>query len=104
VLRTGNSVRYTPNADFVVIRSPTQGPSPSRSRRRTTRPSRSTTLTTDEDTPHTQSVVGNDTDVDGGETLAVASVTQDAKGAGTFSNGNIMYTPNPKANGADSFT
>jgi hypothetical protein len=59
--------------------------------------------TTDEDTPITVNVVGNDTDVDG-DSLVVSSVTQSTNGTVTFAGGSVTYTPNANFNGSDSFT
>jgi len=59
--------------------------------------------TTDEDTPVTVGVLANDSDVDG-DTLSIASVTQGAHGAVTFSGGDVTYTPALNYNGGDSFT
>ena len=59
--------------------------------------------TTNEDTPVTVNVVGNDTDVEG-DTLVVSEVTQGANGSVTFAASSLTYTPNGNFNGSDSFT
>lgn len=59
---------------------------------------------TNEDTPVTIDVRGNDSDVDGDQFL-ITNVTAPAKGtAAITADGKILYTPNPNQNGADSFT
>jgi DNA/RNA endonuclease G (NUC1) len=59
---------------------------------------------TNEDTPVTIDVRGNDSDVDGDQ-LSITNVTAPAKGtAAITADGKILYTPNPNQNGADSFT
>jgi hypothetical protein len=61
--------------------------------------------TTDEDTPVSGSVVGNDTAVDlDGDTLSWTSTSSPANGTLTFTNGNYTYTPNANYCGPDSFT
>ena len=60
-------------------------------------------VTTDEDTAVTHNVLANDSDVDG-DALSIASVTQGAHGAVTFSGGDVTYTPAANYNGGDSFT
>ena len=59
--------------------------------------------TTNEDTPVTVNVVGNDSDVEG-DTLVVSAVTQGVNGTVTFAGGSVTYTPNANFNGSDSFT
>src|SRR5204862_327373 len=60
---------------------------------------------TSEDTPVTVSVLANDTDVDAGDTKAIASVTQGAHGAVTINaDGTLTYSPASNYNGPDSFT
>ncbi|MBK9713170.1 MAG: ExeM/NucH family extracellular endonuclease [Kouleothrix sp.] len=62
------------------------------------------TLTVLEDASATTvNVLANDTDVDG-DSLAVTSVTQGAKGAVTLAAGVVKYTPNANANDTDSFS
>jgi len=65
-------------------------------------------LTTAEDVPlviSAASLLGNDADVDLGDSLSIAAVTQPSKG-GLVNNGNgtYTYTPNANYNGTDSFT
>ncbi|HEV2765271.1 MAG TPA: tandem-95 repeat protein, partial [Pyrinomonadaceae bacterium] len=60
--------------------------------------------TTDEDTPVTVDVRANDADADG-DALSVSNVTGATKGStAVTADGRVLYTPNPNANGADSFT
>jgi hypothetical protein len=59
--------------------------------------------TTNEDTPVTVNVVGNDSDVEG-DTLVVSAVTQGTNGTVTFAGGSVTYTPNANFNGSDGFT
>ena len=50
-------------------------------------------------------VLANDTDVDAGDTLQVASVTQGIRGISSLlANGSVRYTPNPNEHGQDLFT
>ncbi|MCF8126742.1 MAG: tandem-95 repeat protein, partial [Desulfotignum sp.] len=60
---------------------------------------------TDEDTPVTINVLANDTDADG-DALAVDSVTQGSHGkvSITSGGGDVIYSPDSKYNGEDSFT
>lgn len=58
---------------------------------------------TPEDTPLEIAVLANDTDVDG-DTLAVDSFTQGARGTVTLVGSNLRYTPALNSSGADSFT
>ena len=61
--------------------------------------------TTNEDTAITVDVLSNDTDVDVGDMLVVASVTQPTDGSVLINGDNtITYTPNSNFNGSDSFT
>ena len=61
--------------------------------------------TTNEDTLVNIAVLSNDTDVDAGDTKAVASVTQGAHGTVTINADNtVKYTPAANYNGSDSFT
>ena len=59
--------------------------------------------TTDEDTPVTIDVLGNDTDVDG-DTLTISSVGTPSNGTATIQGGQIVYTPNANFSGTDTFT
>ena len=60
--------------------------------------------TTDEDTPVTVSVLGNDSDVDG-DTLSVVGTTAPSNGSIVdHGDGTITYTPDADFNGSDSFT
>ena len=60
--------------------------------------------TTDEDTPVTIPVLGNDTDVDG-DTLTVTGTTDPSNGSIVdHGDGTITYTPNANFHGTDSFT
>jgi DNA/RNA endonuclease G (NUC1) len=59
---------------------------------------------TNEDTPVTIDVRGNDSDVDGNQ-FSITNVSAPSKGTGVVTaDGKILYTPNPNQNGADSFT
>ena len=58
---------------------------------------------TDEDTPVTIDVLGNDSDPDG-DALVIQSVTQPANGSVTNNGSDVVYTPNPGFNGPDTFT
>jgi VCBS repeat-containing protein len=58
---------------------------------------------TNEDTPVTIRVLANDTDPDG-DSLVIESSTQPLHGATARSGTNIIYTPAPNFNGADTFT
>ncbi len=60
-------------------------------------------INTNEDTAGSVNAVANDTDVDG-DTLTIASVTQGAHGAVTFTSATLTYTPAANFNGTDSFT
>jgi len=65
-------------------------------------------LTTAEDVPlviSAATLLGNDADVDLGDSLSISAVTQPSKG-GLVNNGNgtYTYTPNANYNGTDSFT
>ena len=62
------------------------------------------TASTAEDTAVTIAVLGNDTDVDAGDTKALVSATGAQHGALALSGGNVVYTPSPNYNGADSFS
>lgn len=60
--------------------------------------------TTDEDTPVTINVLGNDTDADG-DSLEIHSVTQGANGSVTIETDNtVTYSPNANYSGPDTFT
>ncbi len=61
------------------------------------------TLTVDEDTAGSKSVLANDTDVDG-DTLTVTAASNGTKGTVTFTTTSVTYTPNLNVNGVDSFT
>ncbi|HJQ31529.1 MAG TPA: tandem-95 repeat protein [Pyrinomonadaceae bacterium] len=58
--------------------------------------------TTNEDTPVSVSVLGNDSDVDG-DTLSVSAVTQGAHGSVTNNGTSVSYAPAANYNGPDSF-
>lgn len=59
---------------------------------------------TDEDTPVTVVVLGNDTDADG-DTLSVQSVTNSVNGGSVTTDGvTVTYTPAANFNGTDTFT
>jgi|APSaa5957512493_1039668.scaffolds.fasta_scaffold00377_4 VCBS repeat-containing protein len=61
--------------------------------------------TTLEDNSIDIDVLANDTDVDTGDTLQVASVTQGTRGVSSLlANGSVRYTPNPNEHGQDLFT
>lgn len=60
--------------------------------------------TTNEDTPVTLLVTGNDSDLSG-DALSVVDVTQGANGSVAFqADGTVTYTPKPNFNGQDTFT
>jgi cysteine-rich repeat protein len=60
--------------------------------------------TTNEDSPATIDVVGNDSDADG-DTLAITAVTQPAHGVAEVIDGHrVAYTPAPNYDGGDAFT
>jgi DNA/RNA endonuclease G (NUC1) len=59
--------------------------------------------TTDEDTPATISVLGNDADVDG-DSLTITGVSQGAHGSVANNGNNVSYSPAANFNGSDSFT
>jgi len=61
------------------------------------------TAVTNEDTLVSIAVLGNDTDPDG-DSLVIESSTQPLHGATARSGTNIIYTPAPNFNGADTFT
>jgi VCBS repeat-containing protein len=60
---------------------------------------------TDEDAPVTISVLSNDADVDFGDVLTVAAVTQGEHGSVTIGAGNtnVIYTPDSNFSGTDTF-
>jgi len=59
--------------------------------------------TTDEDTPATIDVLGNDSDVDN-DTLTVSAVTQGAHGSVVNNGTDVTYSPAADYNGTDSFS
>ena len=61
------------------------------------------TATTDEDTPTTINVLGNDEDANG-DTLTVSAVNQGRIGTVTTDGTSVTYTPNADLNGSDSFS
>ena len=60
--------------------------------------------TTDEDTALTIAVLGNDDDLDSGDTLSVSLVTDGTNGTVVNNGTDVTYTPNADFNGTDSFT
>ena len=62
------------------------------------------TASTDEDTPVTIAVLTNDTDIDVGDVLHIASVSTPAHGTATIVDDEIHYTPSQDYHGTDSFT
>ena len=62
--------------------------------------------TTDEDTPVTIDLLGNDTDVDGNPDPATVSISGAPSNGSVVDNGDgtITYTPDPDFNGTDTFT
>ncbi|WP_440055533.1 Ig-like domain-containing protein [Pseudoalteromonas sp. T1lg65] len=63
------------------------------------------TLTTNEDTAGSVNVLTNDSDPENALDITSVTVkTAPTKGQVSISNGNVTYTPNANANGADSFT
>ena len=116
VVNNGNGVTYTPNADFNGADSFTYSVSDGHGGSSTATVSvgvtpvndppvaAADTAVTDEDTPVTIAVLGNDSDVEG-DTLTVAAVTSGAHGAVAINNdGTVTYTPNLNFNGSDSFS
>ena len=61
-------------------------------------------VTTEEDTPVTFDVLGNDTDQDGGDTLAVTSTTQPRRGSVVLDTNTQMLTYTPAENDHDTYT
>ena len=61
------------------------------------------TAATDEDTPVTIDVLGNDSDIDG-DTLSVDSVTDPANGSVVNNDTDVNYTPDANFTGSDAFT
>ena len=62
-------------------------------------------VSTNEDTPVTISVLGNDTDPAGSnDTLTVTGATGASNGTLSFTGTGVTYTPNPDFNGSDSFS
>ena len=61
-------------------------------------------MTTEEDTPVTFDVLGNDTDQDGGDTLAVTSTTQPRRGSVVLDTNTQMLTYTPAENDHDTYT
>ncbi len=59
--------------------------------------------TTPEDTAITIDVLGNDTDIDIGDTLVVTGVTPPLNGSVVNNNTNVTYTPNANFSGTDTF-
>ena len=62
------------------------------------------TASTDEDTPVTISVLANDSDIDVGDVLHIASVSTPAHGTATIIDNQIRYTPAQDYHGTDHFT
>ncbi len=62
------------------------------------------TSSTDEDVPVTISVLDNDSDVDIGDVLHIASVSTPSHGTATIVNNQILYSSSQDYNGEDSFT
>ena len=62
------------------------------------------TDSTPEDTPVTVDVLANDSDVDAGDALTVASVGSAGNGTITNNGTTVTYSHNPDYNGSDSFT
>lgn len=60
--------------------------------------------TTNEDTPISIAVLGNDTDVDAFDSKFLTSATGAQHGSLSLNGGNVVYTPAANFNGADSFT
>ncbi|MCX6043717.1 MAG: Ig-like domain-containing protein, partial [Chloroflexi bacterium] len=61
------------------------------------------TASTQEDTPVTINVLGNDTRGASGRPLAVVAVGKPAGGTATIVNNQVLYTPNTNFNGGDTF-
>ncbi|MGZ5052754.1 MAG: Ig-like domain-containing protein [Methylobacter sp.] len=62
------------------------------------------TASTDEDTPVSIAVLGNDTDIDNGDIKSLTSVAGAQHGSLSINGGNVIYTPTANYNGSDSFT
>jgi putative nucleotidyltransferase with HDIG domain len=58
--------------------------------------------TTEEDSPVVVDVLANDTDIDG-DTLAVTTATDGARGTTTVTGNTVTYDPDPDTNGVDTF-
>ena len=56
------------------------------------------------ETPVLVDVLGNDTDVDAGDNLEIATFTQGSSGTVTEVEGQLQYDPNPGFSGTDTFT
>lgn len=52
----------------------------------------------------TIAVLGNDEDLDAGDTITIQSVTQPSNGSVVISNGSVVYTPNTGFTGSDAFS
>jgi VCBS repeat-containing protein len=61
-------------------------------------------FTTDEDTPLTENVLGNDSDEDGDDLTAAIATEPEHGTVGLNADGSFTYTPTEHYNGADSFT
>ncbi len=61
------------------------------------------TVSTEEDTAVTVSVLSNDSDPDG-DVLTVQSIAQPSHGAAVSTGTSVLYTPNPNYSGSDAFT
>jgi hypothetical protein len=111
----GGSVTYTPNANFngsdsfTYTVSDGNGGTATATVSVTVNPvndapvANADSATTNEDSPITVNVVGNDTDVEG-DMLVVSGVAQGSNGTATFAGGSVTYTPNVNFNASDSFT
>ena len=116
VIETGQ-VRYTPEAGFTgtdafdytalatETAAPTRRPSPSPSRRAATSLpiALSDAATTPEATSVLIDVLANDTDPNG-DVLAIAAVTEPARGSAVIESGQVRYTPEAGYIGTDAFT
>jgi VCBS repeat-containing protein len=61
-------------------------------------------VTTNEGTPITISVLSNDTDIDNGDTLSLDSANGALHGTLSLAGNDVIYTPNANYNGSDSFS
>ncbi|MCP9273549.1 Ig-like domain-containing protein, partial [Mycolicibacterium arenosum] len=117
VLKSGNSVLYTPNANFngtdtfTYTVSDRDGATATATVTITVTPINdppiavNDTISVDEDSiANPINVLANDTDPDTGDTRTVDQITQGAHGTVLKSGNSVLYTPNANFNGTDTFT